>query len=214
LSILLFNPTLARCEEKNMPKKVKKKCVDKLRVRSAVRELLMAIGEDPNRDGLRDTPDRLSRMYEEICGGLFADPARHLKTTFSETYNELVLLRDIPFYSICEHHLLPFMGRAHVAYIPQGKIVGISKLARVVEDFARRPQVQERLTNQIADLLMEKLDASGVAVLIEATHTCMTIRGVKKPGAVMTTSAIRGHFHDDLAARNELFALIRSRNPL
>lgn len=185
--------------------------VDQERIKKAIRELLAAVGEDPERDGLRDTPDRLARMYKEICGGLYVDPARHLQTTFDEDYNELVLLRDIPFSSICEHHLLPFMGRAHVAYIPAGKVVGISKLARVVEDFARRPQIQERMTNQIADLLVDKLDASGVAVLLEATHTCMTVRGVRKPGAVMTTSAVRGHFHDDIAARNELFALIRRR---
>jgi len=174
----------------------------------AVRRILKAVGEDPDRHGLRDTPKRVARMYAEVFAGLYEDPALHLKVAFDEKYDEMVVLRDIPFHSMCEHHLLPFMGRVHVAYIPRGKVVGLSKLARVVEAMARRPQVQERLTGQIADLLMENLDAKGAACIIEATHTCMTIRGVKKPGAVMVTSAMRGIFRTRLATRNEAINLL------
>ncbi len=141
------------------------------------------MGEDPDREGLRDTPRRVARMYAEVFEGLWQDPASHLQTAFTEEYDELVVLRDIPFHSMCEHHLLPFEGVAHVGYLPDGRIAGISKLARVVDAFARRPQVQERLTNQVADILMERLAAKGVAVIMEATHTCMTCRGVKKPAA-------------------------------
>jgi GTP cyclohydrolase I len=147
-------------------------------------------------------------MYEELLAGLFEDPASHLDVGFTEQYDEMVVLREIPFYSMCEHHLLPFMGKAHVAYLPRGRVVGLSKLARVVEGFARRPQLQERLTCQIADLLMEKLDAKGAAVIIEATHTCMTIRGVKKPGSLMVTSAMRGSFRSNLATRTEAITLL------
>lgn len=168
----------------------------------------MAVGEDPSREGLRDTPKRVARMYEELFTGLTEDPGAHLEVSFTESYDEMVVLRDIPFYSMCEHHLLPFMGQAHVAYIPDGKVAGLSKLARVVEAFARRPQVQERLTCQIAELLMDKLHAKGVGVILEATHTCMTIRGVKKPGAVMVTSSMLGLFRTNLATRNEAMNLL------
>jgi GTP cyclohydrolase I len=180
--------------------------VDKGRIERAVRELLLGMGEDPDRPGLSQTPERVARMYEEVCSGLRQNPAKFLRITFDEDHNELVLLKDIPFYSLCEHHLLPFMGQAHVAYLPKGRIVGISKLARVLESFARRPQVQERLTSQVADLLMDKLDPLGVAVMIQATHTCMTMRGVQKPGAIMVTSAIRGIFRTNHAARDEVWA--------
>ena len=179
-----------------------------------MRRILAAVGENPAREGLRNTPGRVARMYAELFQGLFDDPARHLEVHFTEQYDEMVVLRDIPFCSMCEHHLLPFMGRAHVAYLPRGKVVGVSKLARVVEIFARRPQVQERLTSQIADLLMEKLDARGAAVIIEANHTCMTIRGVQKPGAVMVTSAMRGLFKSNLATRTEAINLLTGGNPI
>jgi GTP cyclohydrolase I len=180
--------------------------VDQKRIEKAVREILIGIGEDPDRQGLLETPERVARMYQEIAGGPGEDPGAHLETTFDETYNEVVVLKEIPFYSLCEHHLLPFIGKAHVGYLPNGKIVGLSKLARLVDGFARRLQVQERLTCQIADTLMVKLNARGVAVLLEATHTCMTMRGIKKPGSIMVTSAIRGHFVTDHAARDEVMA--------
>jgi len=180
--------------------------LDHPRIQHAVREILAAIGEDPDREGLRKTPERIARMYEEVLGGMNSDAAKHLEVVFDESHTELVILKEIPFYSMCEHHLLPFFGKAHVGYLPNGHIVGLSKLARVVESFAQRLQVQERMTSQIADLLMEKLDARGVAVLIEATHTCMTMRGVRKPGAVMVTSAIRGTFVTEHASRDEVFA--------
>ena len=177
-------------------------------IERAVLAIIEAVGEDPTRQGLLDTPNRVARMYAELFAGLSQDPAIHLDVIFEEHYDEMVVLRDIPFYSMCEHHFLPFMGKAHVAYLPKGKIVGISKLARVVEDFARRPQVQERLTSQIADILMDRLDARGVGVIIEATHTCMTIRGVRKPGSVMVTSAMRGLFKSNHATRNEAINLL------
>ncbi len=182
--------------------------IDHDAIREAVRQILRAVGEDPDREGLRGTPDRVARMYQELFGGLHEDPARHLEVGFTEQYDEMVILRDISFHSMCEHHLLPFMGKAHVAYLPRGKVVGVSKLARVVETCARRPQLQERLTVQIADLMMKQLDAKGVAVLIEATHTCMTIRGVRKPGSVMITSAMRGTFKRNLATRTEAVNLL------
>ena len=185
--------------------------MDHPRIEKAIFELLAAVGEDPKREGLRDTPPRIARMYEEILAGGKADPGRHLEVTFDESHNELVVLKEIPFYSLCEHHLLPFMGKAHVAYLPNGKIVGLSKLARVVEDFARRLQVQERFTSQIADLLMERIKPRGVAVLIEATHTCMTMRGVQKPGTVLVTSAIRGGFRRRAVTRAEFLALVQSK---
>ncbi|MFN8583475.1 MAG: GTP cyclohydrolase I FolE, partial [Gemmatimonadaceae bacterium] len=184
--------------------------MDLPRIASAVRELLLAVGENPDREGLRDTPQRVARMYEELFGGLHEDPAQHLTTSFTERYDELVVLRDIPFNSICEHHLMPFEGKAHVAYLPDGRVAGISKLARVVEAFARRPQVQERLTTQIANLLMEKLEAKGVAVVIQVTHTCMTCRGVRKPGSLMITSAVRGICRSDPRTRAEVMSLLHS----
>jgi GTP cyclohydrolase IA len=180
--------------------------VDQQRIEKAVREILVGIGEDPQREGLVETPARVARMYEEILGGWESDPSAHLGTFFQESYNEIVILKDIPFYSMCEHHMMPFEGHAHVAYLPNGKIVGISKLARVVEGFARRLQVQERLTCQIADTLMDKLKPRGVVVMMEARHTCMTMRGVKKPGSLMITSALRGHFLTDHAGRDEVWA--------
>ena len=180
--------------------------VDLNRIAAAVREILIATGEDPDREGLKATPMRVARMYQELFNGLGEDPARHLATTFTEEYDEMVVLRDIPFNSVCEHHLMPFEGKAHVAYLPKGKVVGISKLARVVDAFAHRPQVQERLTSQIADLLMSSLEAKGVAVLISATHTCMTCRGVRKPGSIMVTSAVRGLCKSDPRTRGEVMS--------
>ncbi len=188
--------------------------MDQKKIQKAVREILLALGEDPDRDGLRDTPARVARMYDEILNGSGADPGRHLKTTFDEAYNEIVVLKEIPFNSMCEHHMMPFSGKAHVAYLPNGRIVGLSKLARLVEGFARRLQIQERLTCQIADTLMAKLNPRGVAVLLEASHSCMTMRGVKKPGSVMVTSAIRGHFITDHAARDEVWAHFYHRHEI
>jgi GTP cyclohydrolase I len=190
------------------PRRAARTAVNHERIRAAVREILLAVGEDPDREGLRDTPERVARMYAELFAGLHKDPRQVLRRTFTEKYDEMVLLRDVGFESLCEHHLLPFLGKAHLAYIPNGKIVGLSKLARVVELLSRRPQVQERMTEQIADLLMAELDARGVAVILEATHTCMTIRGVRKPNSVMTTSAMRGVFQSNATTRTELLALI------
>lgn len=184
--------------------------MDLERIERAVREILLAVGENVDREGLRRTPKRVARMYQELFGGLNKDPAEHLTTAFTEVYDELVVLRDISFNSMCEHHLMPFEGKAHVAYLPDGQVIGISKLARVVDDFAHRPQVQERLTSQIADLLMEKLLAKGVAVVIHATHTCMTCRGIKKAGSVMVTSAIRGLCRSDARTRGEVMSLLHS----
>jgi GTP cyclohydrolase I len=192
-----------------MPEKPLVKTLPDLgRIERAVREILLAIGEDPEREGLARTPGRVARSYAELMAGLREDPRSHLKTVFRERYDEIVLLRDIEFYSLCEHHLLPFMGRAHVAYLPDGKVVGLSKLARLVEGYARRPQVQERLTTQIADAVMEELNAVGAACVIEATHTCMTIRGARKPGSLMVTSALRGAFKDNATSRAEVLGLI------
>jgi GTP cyclohydrolase I len=184
--------------------------IDLPRIERAVREILTAIGEDPDREGLLRTPNRVARAYAELMAGLNEDPRVHLRTVFNERYDEVVLLRDITFHSLCEHHLLPFVGKAHVAYLPDGKVVGLSKLARLVEGYARRPQVQERLTTQIADALMEELNPAGAACVIEATHTCMTIRGVKKPGSIMVTSALRGIFKDNPPSRHEILSLIYS----
>jgi len=175
----------------------------------AVRELLLALGEDPDREGLQDTPRRVARMYRELFAGLRDNPAEHLGRTFDEPYNEIVALRNIDFASLCEHHLLPFIGRAHVAYLPNRRVVGLSKLARTVEAYARRPQIQERLTAQVADALMNHLDARGALVVIESEHFCMKIRGVNKPRSSMVTSAARGVFNTDAAARAEAMALIR-----
>ena len=184
------------------------KPVDLERIKAAVREILAAVGEDPDREGLKETPRRVAKMYEEVFSGLAINPADLLVTAFEEEYDELVVLRDIPFHSMCEHHLLPFEGVAHVGYLPDGRIAGISKLARVVDAFARRPQVQERLTNQVADILMQRLMAKGVAVIMEATHSCMTCRGVRKPGSVMVTSAMRGRCKSDARTRSEVLMLL------
>lgn len=182
--------------------------VDHERIRRAVREILFAVGEDPDREGLLDTPDRVARMYAEVFRGIGCDPREHLETLFTQQYDEIVLIKDIRFESFCEHHLLPFFGEAHVAYLPDGKIVGLSKIPRVVEALSKRPQVQERLTEEIADLLMNELDARGVAVVMEASHSCMTVRGVHKPGSVCMTSAMRGVFKESMASRSEVLSLI------
>lgn len=182
--------------------------VDYERIARAVREILLAIGEDPDREGLINTPDRVARMYAELFGGLHTDPRQYLKKFFSETCDEVVLVRDIGFTSMCEHHLLPFMGKAHIGYLPSDRVVGLSKLARVVEEVARRPQVQERMTEQIANLLVDELHAQGVAVVIEAVHTCMTVRGVRKPGCVCVTSAMKGCFRTRASSRAEMMTLI------
>jgi GTP cyclohydrolase IA len=179
-------------------------------IEHAVRLILEAIGEDPNREGLRDTPKRVAKMYAEVFSGLNEDPREHFKTVFGEDHEELVLVKDIPFYSMCEHHLVPFFGLAHVAYIPRGgKVTGLSKLARAVEAVARRPQLQERITSTIADSIVETLNPHGVMVVVEAEHMCMTMRGVKKPGTKTVTSAVRGVFVTDQAARAEVLSLIK-----
>jgi len=182
--------------------------VDTARIERAVREILAAVGEDPQREGLRETPGRVARMYAELFSGLHADPRIHLRKFFTEKYDEMVLVRDISFNSMCEHHLLPFSGAAHIGYIPNGKVVGLSKLARVVEVVSHRPQVQERMTEEIANLLIEELEVKGVAVVIEAEHSCMTIRGVRKPGSVCVTSAMKGIFRSSLSSRSEVMNLI------
>ncbi len=181
---------------------------DEDRIAAAVREILLAVGEDPDREGLRETPLRVARMYAELFAGLRQDPRGHLKKCFTQKYDEMVLVKDIHFESLCEHHLLPFMGEAHIAYLPQGRIVGLSKLARVVDVVSRRPQVQERMTEEIADLLMDQLHAKGVAVILEAMHTCMAIRGIRKPTSVCTTSAMRGSFLTNQLSRSELMSLV------
>ena len=184
--------------------------VDTERLERAVREILFAIGEDPDRDGLIRTPHRVAEMYAEICSGLHEDPSRHLIVTFEANHDEMVLVRDIALYSMCEHHLAPFHGRAHVAYIPgdDGRITGLSKLARLVDGFAKRPQVQERLTTQIADAIVDVLQPRGAFVMIEAEHLCMSMRGVRKPGTLTLTSAVRGLFKDSAATRAEVMSLI------
>ena len=182
--------------------------VDHARIERAVREILAAVGEDPDREGLQETPARVARMYAELFSGLRDDPRAHLQKFFTEKYDEVVLVRDIAFNSMCEHHMLPFMGHAHIGYLPGGKVVGLSKLARVVEVVSKRPQVQERMTETIADLLVDELGAKGVAVVIEATHTCMTIRGIRKPGSMCLTSAMRGIFRSHSSSRSEIMTLI------
>ncbi|MCD4830694.1 MAG: GTP cyclohydrolase I FolE [Anaerohalosphaeraceae bacterium] len=184
--------------------------MDLPRLEKAVTEMLKAVGEDPEREGLKDTPGRVARMYTELLAGAARDPKEHLKSVFSERCDEVVLLRDIPFYSICEHHMMPFIGKAHVAYLPDEKVLGVSKLARIVDCFARRMQVQERLTAQIADFLTENLKPQGVAVVLEASHSCMTIRGIRKPGSTMVTSALRGAFKKDPRSRAEVLSLMHS----
>ena len=186
--------------------------VDTERVKKAVKEILLAIGEDIKREGLKETPSRVAEMYAELLAGMREDPKEHLRSVFTENYDEIVLLRDIPFYSICEHHLMPFIGSAHVAYLPSGMVLGVSKLARIVDCFTRRLQVQERLTDQIADFIMESLSPRGVAVVLEASHSCMTIRGIKKPGSVMVTSSLRGIFKRDPKSRSEVMSLMHKGN--
>ncbi len=189
-----------------MSKKSKK--VDTDKIEKAVHDILMAVGEDTAREGLKRTPERVARMYAELLAGMREDPKTHLRGVFTENCDEVVLLRDIPFYSVCEHHLMPFIGSAHVAYLPSGLILGVSKLARIVDCFARRLQTQERLAYQIADFIMHNLKPQGVAVVLEASHSCMTIRGVKKPGSVMVTSALRGIFKKDPKSRSEIMSLM------
>lgn len=183
--------------------------VDQAGVRDAVRRIIEAIGEDPSREGLLDTPRRIAEMYEELFTGLHQDPREVLSTSFQESHREMVILKNIPFYSLCEHHFLPFHGQAHVGYVPQGRIVGASKIARVVDILARRPQLQERLTGQVADAITEGLSPDGVAVVIEAEHLCMTMRGVQKPGTTLITSAIRGAFRRRAVTRSEFLTLVR-----
>lgn len=184
--------------------------VNRAQIEEAVRLILEAIGEDPGREGLLDTPKRVAKMYEEIFSGIDQDPGEYFETIFEEDHEELVLVKDIPFYSMCEHHLVPFYGKAHVAYIPRnGKVTGLSKLARAVEAVSKRPQLQERITSTIADTIMEKLEPYGVMIIIEAEHMCMTMRGVKKPGSKTVTSAVRGIFAKDHRVRSEVLALIK-----
>jgi len=190
-----------------------KKGIDLARIRKAMEEILLAIGDDIDREGLKKTPERVARMYAELLGGTFEDPKVHLRSVFTEKYDEIVLLRDIPFHSVCEHHLLPFIGKAHVAYLPTGKVLGVSKLARIVDTFAHRLQAQERLTGQIADFLMQNLKPLGVAVVLQASHSCMTIRGIQKPGSLMVTSALRGIFKKDARSRSEVLSLMHSNRP-
>ncbi len=185
--------------------------MDKQKVAEAARMMLEAMGEDPDREGLRETPRRIAEMYGEILAGRTVDPRVHLKTFDAPDYDEIVVVRDIPFNSICEHHLMPFFGLAHVAYMPSGRVLGISKIARIVETFAHRMQIQEQLTTQVARLLMGQLKPLGVAVVLEATHTCMTIRGVKKPGCAVVTSAMLGTFRENLSSREEVLSLIGIR---
>jgi GTP cyclohydrolase I len=185
--------------------------VDTERIKRAVIEIFEAVGEDPQREGLRDTPRRIAGMYAEVFSGLAIDPTEYLRVGFEVAHDEMVILRQIPFYSMCEHHFLPFHGEAHVGYVPDGRVVGISKLARTVEAFARRPQIQEVLTTQVAEALMDTLQPDGVAVVIEAEHLCMTMRGVQKPGSRMVTSAMRGMFRKSSVTRAEFLALVHGR---
>ncbi len=189
------------------------KHIDHARIERAVREILIAVGEDPDREGLQETPGRVARMYEEVFSGLKENPAYHLRKTFTQKYDEMVIVKDITFQSMCEHHLLPFIGVAHVAYLPNGKIVGLSKLARVIEVVSRRPQVQERITETVADLIEQELQPKGVAVVIEAEHFCMCMRGVRKPGSRTVTSAMRGGFKANHSTRMELMSLIYGKQP-
>jgi GTP cyclohydrolase I len=183
--------------------------IDTQRLERIIRELLEAIGEDPDREGLLETPNRVAKMYGEISGGTHEEAVEVLGTQFDEDHQEMVIIRDVPFYSVCEHHLLPFFGTAHVGYLPKGKVVGISKLARAVDILARRPQVQERLTSQVAEAIQEALDPEGVAVVIRAEHLCMAMRGVRKPGASVVTSATRGDFRNSVATRGEFLSLLQ-----
>ncbi len=203
------------CADENPPKAgdgLANSKIDHHRIERAVREILAAVGEDPDREGLLETPARVARMYAELFSGLHENPRVHLQKFFTEKYDEVVLVRDISFNSMCEHHMLPFMGRAHIGYVPDGKVIGLSKLARVVDVVARRPQVQERMTETVADLLVEELQVKGVAVVIEASHSCMTIRGIRKPGSLCVTSAMRGLFRSNLSSRSEVMTLIYGSN--
>ncbi|MCL2303754.1 MAG: GTP cyclohydrolase I FolE [Planctomycetaceae bacterium] len=186
--------------------------IDIPRIEQAVREILVAVGEDPDREGLKETPARVARMYRELFSGLHEDPKIYTKKYFSEPYDEIVLVRDITFHSMCEHHLLPFMGKVHIGYLPAGRVLGLSKLARVVDSISHRPQLQERMTEEIANLLISELKVRGVGVVIEAVHTCMTIRGVRKPGSLCITSAMKGTFRKYASTRAEFLALINGLN--
>nr|WP_150106073.1 GTP cyclohydrolase I FolE [Rubinisphaera brasiliensis] len=197
--------------EQNEEKSAANQPVDLESIKDAVRVILKAVGEDPDRDGLLETPRRVAKMYAEMFAGLHKDAGRHLEVTFPETYDEMVLVRDISFTSMCEHHLLPFSGVAHVAYLPDGAVTGLSKLARVVEEVSRRPQVQERMTQTVAELIETRLECRGVAVVVEAEHSCMTIRGIRKPGSKTITSALRGEFKTNPASRAEVMSLINER---
>lgn len=183
--------------------------IDESKIKAAVRMIIEAIGENPEREGLLETPDRIARMYKEIFSGINTSPEEHLKKTFTADSDDIILEKDIKFYSMCEHHFVPFYGRAHVAYIPSGKVAGLSKLARTVEVFAKRPQLQERMTTQVADAIMEHLDAKGVMVVVEAEHMCMTMRGVKKPGSKTVTVVTKGKFKEDLSLREEVYRMIK-----
>ena len=185
--------------------------IDHARIEAAVREILEAVGENPDREGLLETPHRVARMYAEVFSGLKTDPRIHLKKTFEQKYDEMVIVKDIRFESCCEHHLLPFFGKAHIAYLPNGRVVGLSKLARVLEVISKRPQVQERITEELADILMEELNPRGVGVILEASHTCMTIRGVRKPESMTTTSAMRGTFRENPITRQEFLTLVYTK---
>ncbi len=184
--------------------------IDQEKIKKAVRQILIAIGDNPDREGLKETPSRVARMYADIFSGISKDPLKEINVFHNENNEEMIMVKDIPFYSMCEHHLLPFVGKAHVVYIPKkGKITGLSKLVRVIEVFAKRPQVQERLTSQIADALMQKIQPHGVFVIIEAEHFCMSMRGVKKPGSITTTSAVRGVFRKNSTTRAEALSLLK-----
>lgn len=185
--------------------------IDQERIKAAVREIIAAIGEDPSREGLLETPRRIAQMYADLFSGLQEDPRAVLATGFQESHKEMVILKNIPFYSLCEHHFLPFHGQAHVGYVPEGRIVGVSKIARAIDVLARRPQMQERLTSQVADAIMDGLQPDGAAVVIEAEHLCLSMRGAQKPGTVMVTSAIRGGFRRRGVTRSEFLSLVQGR---
>lgn len=205
----MHEPSAAGCgDSESTPSAAAPVQVDLPRIERAVREILAAVGEDPDREGLLETPARVARMYAEMFRGLHEEPRQHLRKFFTEKYDEVVLVKDISFNSMCEHHMLPFLGKAHVGYVPSGRVVGLSKLARVVEVVSHRPQVQERMTEQIADLVEEELQPKGVAVIVEATHSCMAIRGIRKPGSLCVTSAMRGIFRSHLSSRSEIMTLV------
>lgn len=213
MTLTLEAPPAVNSETRYLPDaktQTRPKGVDLLAIERAVRTILTAVGEDPDRPGLKDTPRRVAKMYKEMFSGLHTDPARHLHVTFPEEYDEIVLVRDISFTSMCEHHLLPFRGVAHVAYVPNGRVTGLSKLARVVDEVAHRPQVQERMTAEVADMIERELETRGVAVVVKAEHSCMSIRGICKPGAQTVTSALRGIFKTNESSRAEIMSLINN----